>query len=299
MKRKTVIIAVMAPVCLILAAIFAAGWIFSSNLLHSPARCYPAHVYCGDPSNLGLEYKDIGIETSDGVALKGWLIPAANSRKLVVFVHGHSATRNAGLRYARALHDAGFNYLLCGLRGSLKDKGKAVFSMGFHEQKDIRAMVDCAVKDLKMESVGIMGFSMGASASIVAMAEDPRIRAGAFNSGFSNVRKQLADRANSRYGLPAFPFIDIVLLLASVRGSIDFDVINPEDYIGKIAPRPVFIFHSAKDPEVGIEHARLLFEKAGEPKLLWEVPWPGHTAEWNNGKEESERRIVKFFKDSM
>ena len=295
MKSKR-IIGIAASVIILISFILAgAGWKFSTNLLHAPARCQPAHVYCKGPEELGLPSRDVRLTTVDGVLLEGWLIPAENSKKIIVFVHGFSANRHAGLRYAKALRGAGFNYLLVNLRGAMKDPEKSFFSMGYHEQKDVKAMIDYAVNDLAMDSVGIMGTSMGASTAIAAMAKDPRIKAGIFNSGFSGVRAELADRAKKGFGLPAFPLVDIIMLMASLRGDIDFAAVDPLEHIGKIAPRPVFIFHSVKDPQVGFHHARQLFQRAGEPRELWEGPWPGHVMDWNNDREESERRVTAFF----
>ncbi len=292
--RRTLTLALIVIAVLTLL-LFAAGWHFSSALLKPPYKCHDAYVYCKGPSELGLAFRDVSITTSDGLRLDGWFVPRAGSRKLVVFVHGHGGNRHAGLRYAAALNRAGFNYLLVELRGNMNDPARSFFSMGSHEQKDIAAMIEYADRGLGMESIGIMGFSMGASAAIPAMANDPRVRAGIFNSGFSSAREQLAHRARTRFHVPAFPLVDVILLVAGLRGGFDLDSVSPLAHIGKIAPRPILIIHSENDPEVGIDHALRLHEAAGEPKTLWRVKGPGHTMEWNNGRAEAERRVTEFF----
>jgi dipeptidyl aminopeptidase/acylaminoacyl peptidase len=46
--------------------------------------------------------------------------------------------------------------------------------------------------------------------------------------------------------------------------------IEPRTYIGRISPRPVWMFHAEEDPVIPYESGRLLFEHAGEPKAFSE-----------------------------
>jgi uncharacterized protein len=46
--------------------------------------------------------------------------------------------------------------------------------------------------------------------------------------------------------------------------------LEPSTYIGKISPRPVWIFHARADPIVPFERGQQFFEKAGEPKTFIE-----------------------------
>jgi dienelactone hydrolase len=46
--------------------------------------------------------------------------------------------------------------------------------------------------------------------------------------------------------------------------------IEPSTYIGKISPRPVWMFHAQKDPIIPFETGKLLFQKAREPKNFTE-----------------------------
>jgi hypothetical protein len=46
--------------------------------------------------------------------------------------------------------------------------------------------------------------------------------------------------------------------------------LEPGTYIGKISPRPVWIFHARADPIIPFESGQQFFEKAGEPKKFIE-----------------------------
>ena len=43
---------------------------------------------------------------------------------------------------------------------------------------------------------------------------------------------------------------------------------SPEEVVGKIAPTPVVIIHGTDDRLFAVDHARRLYEAAGEPKRL-------------------------------
>ena len=46
--------------------------------------------------------------------------------------------------------------------------------------------------------------------------------------------------------------------------------LEPGTYIGKISPRPVWMYHARADPIIPFEQGRSLFDKAGEPKNFTE-----------------------------
>ena len=56
----------------------------------------------------------------------------------------------------------------------------------------------------------------------------------------------------------------------------DFYSVRADKYIGRISPRPVLILHGTEDELVPVDEARLLYEKALEPKKLWLLDGCGH-----------------------
>jgi len=278
----------------ILIILFGAGWYLASEMMNSAGECDMEHyIYCGDPSMQGIEFKETVLLTEDGVKLKAWFMPG-ESKRGVVLVHGHGGTIHEGMRYAKVLNDAGFNLIAFQLRGNMDDRDKSFYSMGYHEKKDVKAAVDFMIgKEIK--SIGIFGFSMGSSTAILSMADDKRIGAGIFNSGYANIYDQLDETINRDFGLPSFPLVNIGVLLASLRGNIDFDQVIPEGRIASISPRPVFIWHGKKDEEVSFQNGERLFRAAKEPKQFWGVPDSPHVMAWNTDRKGAETRAVEFF----
>lgn len=285
----------------ILATIFVVvyiggAWYFSSVILHTQLKpCDKAiYVYCGKPSSLKLPYKDVTFKSEDNKTLKGWWVPAKSpdSKQTIVIVHGRNGTRHAGLRFSPALRAANYNVLMFDLRHNGESE-RSFSSMGYHEQKDVAAAIDFAEK--RTPNIGIMGFSMGSSTSIMVMARDKRIKAGVFEGGYSNAKEVLVERAKLDYGLPEFPLIPMVFFLTNMRGKMDLGQVNPAKVIGSISPRGVYIIHGKHDRDVLPRHGKVLFAKAKEPKQYWEVDAKGHIVSWKHNKKKAESQLVAFF----
>jgi len=295
LKKKSSRIAVI--VIVLFVAIFSyVPWYFSSLVFYPPVNCTKDHhVFCTNPSELGLEYQDINFTTSDDVKLKGWYVPAKDSDKGILFVHGHGGAKTEGLRFAKALHTAGYNLFFIDLR---RNHGRFA-SMGYYEPRDAKAAIDFLLNEKKLRSVGIFGFSMGAATSIITMADDQRIKAGLFSSGYSSALDVLSEAAKRDYGIPHFPLIPLVKLYINVRGNMDIESVRPVDKIGSISPRPIAIFHCDKDNYVDSSHAGKLFMKANEPKEKWIPVCNKHERIWNFYPEEADKRAVQFFQRNL
>ncbi|TGK78315.1 alpha/beta hydrolase [Leptospira noumeaensis] len=267
------------------------AYYFSSLVLYPKVKCNPDHhVFCNGPSEVGLEFEEVEIKTADNLNLVNYWIPAKQAKATIILVHGHGGQRNEGIRFAKSLHDAGYNLLLLSLR---RNHG-GFASMGFHEQKD----VDAAIQFLKSkgyQKIGIFGFSMGSATSIIAMADHPEIQAGIFSSGYGSAIDVLVESAKRDFGIPYYPLIPVVKLALNYRGSMDIDTVRPIDKIASISPRPIAIFHCTKDDYVDYHHAEDLFAKAGEPKSLWSPECNRHERLWNFNPKEAESRAVGFF----
>ncbi len=74
---------------------------------------------------------------------------------------------------------------------------------------------------------------------------------------------------------------------------------RPEDRIGLIAPRPVFLIYAV--PGIGEEDIRQpqFYAAAGEPKAIWRVPGSDHTGGFEAQPAEYERRVIAFLDDAL
>ncbi len=286
----------MISVILVILIVLGASWYLSSIVLYPKSVCRKEHyVYCGDPSEIPVPFENVSFTTSDEIELKGWYMPAKRSGKTVVLVHGHGGSKNEGLRFAKALHDAGYNLLAYDSR-VLAKSDKAFASMGYFEKNDVKAAIDYVINKKQAKSVGVFGFSMGAATSIMTMEEDLRIKAGMFSSSYANVVDELAEVGKRDFGLPEFPILQVAIFLANARGGMDLYSVVPEKSISRISPRPIYIMHCKQDDYVDYSHAQRLYKAANDPKGFWGVPCNKHEYLWNFNPEKVEGRVVSFFK---
>ena len=70
---------------------------------------------------------------------------------------------------------------------------------------------------------------------------------------------------------------------------------EPIDYVGKIAPRPLFIMHGTKDRVVDPRAAKRLYDAAGEPRELWMIDGAYHYEAMQELADEVHPRLLSFF----
>ncbi len=277
------------------------AWYYSTLLLYpSPGSCSLEHyVYCKTPEELGMEFDDITLVTEDGLTLQGWFIPGDFKKAGIVMVHGRNASRHEALRDAIALHNQGFNLVLIDLRHSGISQ-RQFNSMGYHERKDVHSAVSYLKDQQHIESIGVVGYSMGASTAVMAMAENKNIKAGWFDSGFTDLDAIILEAGERDYGIPKMIwFTKLVRTFYELRGDLDTEIPTPISAISRIAPRPVMIVHGTADRVVDVSHGKRLFAAAQEPKSLWIVPDGRHTRAWQADREKSVKLISDFFLNSL
>ena len=298
-KPQKVAAAVMLIGAFLLVSV---SWYFSSRILYPRYYCdLPKYIHCETPAEMGLTYEAVRLKTTDSIELEAWFVPSkqAEASKAVVFVHGHGGVIQEGLRYAPALHEAGYHLMFFSLRGNMPEGGMPFYSMGYHERKDLRAAVDYVANRDGVQSIAVFGISMGAVTAISGMAEDSRIAAGIFNSPFKNAEDQFGDLAWRDYKLPHYPLLPVVVALSQWRSQADFDEVAAEHRIAEISPRPVFVMHGKGDTYVQVHHGQTVFGAAKAPKQSWFSDSPDHVYEWNWNREEAERRVLTFLRENL
>jgi dipeptidyl aminopeptidase/acylaminoacyl peptidase len=290
---------ILSMALLFFCALLASAWFFSSKILKLDLNgCDIEHyVFCSDPSTQDITFEAISFQSIDGLTIPGWYMPASQvsqSSQAILLVHGRTASRHEGMRYAKAILNAGYNVLTIDLRHP-RQAPEIISTMGYHEQKDVVAALDFLKNEKAIKHIGVMGFSMGAATSMIVMAKDPRIEVGVFSGGYANSMDVLSEQAKIVYGLPRYPLMPVVEKFFEWRGDLDSDEINPEKYIGQISPRPVYIMHGTADKTVGFHHGQRLFAAAKEPKQFWQAQGGRHTRLWQLDKEKAETSVVAFF----
>jgi uncharacterized protein len=147
-----------------------------------------------NPGDYGMNFENIEFKATDGVKIKGWLIPG-NANKLIIMTHVAGLTKYGSivsyknltklynkeiefLKTAEHLHKEGYWVLMFDFRNhgeSEPDPNKGIASIGLKEYQDVVAALDFISRrdDLKNASVGFVSFCMGANSTIIAMSKNP------------------------------------------------------------------------------------------------------------------------------
>jgi len=246
----------------------------------------------------GLRVQDVSFTASDGVRLHGWLVIASPNAPTIILAHGFKGTRVSMLPWARFLSAAGYNVLLFDDRGCGQSDGWGI-GLGSTEPNDIIGAVRYlkSRSDLTNRRYGALGVSLGAGVVLLAAAREPALVAVVADSAWADERPQL-DRMSSvpigRLSLPVLPY-EPALVDALIGARLE--ATSPSVAIGKIAPRAVFLIHSADDRNTTtpLTGEAQLYAAAGQPKQQWIAPSGGHAGALAAHPAEYQQRVLAFF----
>ena len=245
-----------------------------------------------------VSFKSVG----DALKISGWFFPAhaETPAPTIVLCHGIWTGRRECLPLALRFQAAGYNVLTFDFRAHGLSEGRFT-SVGHHETNDVLGAVAYVKSRAEVDpsKIGVIGFSMGAAASIQAAARCQDIAALVADSAYAN----FVDAARYSFSLitrvPHFPMAPMAMRWAKWLVNVDANQLRPVDAIGRIAPRPVLIAHGELDEIVPVRHAHNLFKAAGEPKELWIHPAAHHVGARDIDTEGYFARIARFMRESL
>jgi len=243
--------------------------------------------------------------TADAINISGWFFRASDAtpetpRPAVVLCHGIWTGRRECLPLALRFQAAGYNVLAFDFRAHGLSDGRFT-SVGHHETNDVLGAIEYAKSrpEVDPERIGVLGFSMGAAASIQAAARTPDIAALVADSAYAD----FLDAARYSFRLvtrvPQFPIAPMAMRWAKWLVNVDASQLRPIDVIGRVSPRPLLIAHGALDEIVPLEHAHRLFQAAGEPRELWIEPQAHHVGARDVDTQGYFLRVERFFRDAL
>ena len=236
-------LALIALVAAGYAVICVLAYLFQARLVYFPERSLAA-----TPRAAGMEFEELYLESSDGVRLHAWYVPAPDDRFTVLFCHGNAGNISHRLESIRIFHDLGLSVLIFDYRGFGQSEGRPS-EAGTYNDADAayRYLID--QKRVDPSRVIVFGRSLGAA---VAIELASRVESGALiaESAFTS----MADVAKR-----AYPILPVSLLLR-----IRYDCVSR---IGGIKAPKLFI-HSRGDELVPYELGRKLYDAAHAPKTF-------------------------------
>ncbi|MCU0858372.1 MAG: alpha/beta hydrolase [Pontiellaceae bacterium] len=274
MKYKTKNLRLMILIVIALAA-----W----TRLDSKIFYFPDHQLYTTPAADGYTFEEVRFQSRDGTALSGWFIPATGKAiGTVIHFHGNAQNMSAHYSFVSWLPANGFNLFVFDYRGYGKSGGKP-------SRKGVYQDAVAAVKyiktrtDIDQNKIILFGQSIG-GANALAVAG---------NNRFEGVIGIATDSAFSSYKGVAMDHTTLMKPLAALLISNRF---SPKDTVQNIAPVPLLLIHGTADGTVAYRHAKILLEKAGEPKDLWTVEGGQHTEALDTYHAEFMPKLLARFK---
>ncbi|MDA1279115.1 MAG: alpha/beta fold hydrolase [Chloroflexi bacterium] len=272
------------------------------------------------PESVGLKYSDISFTIRGGdAALSGWLIPpeahsdspqaTAHNSSWIVMVHGDNSNRGDSktgmLGIANALSERGFGVFMFDMRGRGDSPG-TVTSSGYYERLDLQGAADYLVsKGADRGRIGVLGFSLGGVAALIAGSSPNNFGAVVSDSAFADLSIVVKSSMTGVRRLLAV-WLPGMRFMAKALYGIDMTDVSPARAIAK-SDTPMFVIHGEEDGVVPVEHARLLGRALGASfseiesgeETVWIVPGAGHTGSFRTQPTRYIDTVARFFDNHL
>jgi pimeloyl-ACP methyl ester carboxylesterase len=210
---------------------------------------FPTADIVATPSDMGLYYRDLMLETNDGIKISAWYIPAENTEATILFFHGNGGNISHRLEFIEMFYSLGISTLIIDYRGYGKSEG---FPTEKGTYLDSEAAWNYLVKEKNNEpsSIIIYGRSLGGPVA-ARLAEKHHPGALILDSTFTSLKD---------IGAKLYPYLPVRKFLKFNYETIAH--LKETDF-------PVLIIHSVEDDYIPFHHAEKLFDRIdGQKKLV-------------------------------
>lgn len=257
------------------------GW----QLTHPPTR--PLET---TPAKMQLAYEDIEFKSrGDELKMKGWYMPPKeqDNNMTVIIAHGYKQNRVQAdvpaLEIADKLVDSGYGVVMFDFRNSGESEG-SVTSVGQFEKNDLLGAIDW-VKAQSNGQIALLGFSMGATTSILAAAEEPEVAGVLVDSPFSKLRTYLEDNLSVWSDLPKYPFTPFIMAIIPPLTGLSVDEVDALAAVDDVYPRPILFIHGEEDTKIPFSESEKMWKKHPDAFDFWKAPKGDHMEVYQYQKE--------------
>ena len=211
---------------------------------------------------------------------------------VVIYLHGNSSSRLEGKKMANYLFDYNINSFIFDFPGSGLSEGNFI-SLGYHEKKDIKIIIDFIEKLPGVGKIGLWGRSMGAATTLLYTYSDSRISAICVDSSFSDLNYLVKDMCYQFAKVPGFIVnsgLHFIKKTIKGKNDTDLDNIKPINFC-HLSNVPTFFIHAKYDEFIPYEHSLSLFEKYKGKKFITIVDGKHNTAR----NIEVIKHVCRFF----
>ena len=249
-------------------------------------------------------WQDIRMPSRFGYSLTGTFIPNPQTTdKTLIFLHGFSESRLAGLSYLNIYLNAGYNLLLVDSRAHGESGGQSV-TWGVYEKHDVDQWVDWLRHRFPKGTIGMHGISMGAATALLHAGLNESNKRVAFyiaDSAYSDLESLLADQMSQRLQLPGnippqvlLPYANAVTYL---RARFTFGAASPLRVVQQVTT-PVLYIHGEADRLVPASMSQQLYSMTKGQRQIQLFPRADHVSSIYTDRSRY-RTVVQGFARSI
>lgn len=253
-----------------------------------------------DPSRHGMAYEVVSFPSRYKANLRGWWIPYEEQAQIhqgtLIFCHGQNGSMAGDLPLAARLHAIGYNLLLFDLRAHGESEGKYL-TYGVFEKEDLLGAVDFLVEEKGIKSVGVIGFSMGASVAMIGAALTDKISVlvvdGIYWKFIDLVQTKIRQRVPEPFALIG---AQIALLGASILSNTRMYQVSPMLWAKHLEGVPTLFIHAEQDRLIPLEAVqKLAADLAADcPHDIWVAADCDHREAFQKHEAEYVERVAAW-----
>ncbi len=253
---------------IVLTLVYLGIVVFVADRLSAPSH-QPQEL---TPADVGLAYREVSIQSTDGLELAGWWVPGNDPSRAVVLVSGIDGDKSDRhiVKTAPVYAEAGYGVLMLDLRAQGRSEGERV-TLGYKEVRDVRGALSwLKERGFAPGEVVLHGFSMG-GATVLRVAPQSGVGAVVEESAYADLPLVLRQQLPKVSGVPSF-FTPGIFLMGKLFLGIDPWAVRPEEDALRLCKKglPLLIIHSKDDEAVPFEHAKRI-KKACPEATLWKI----------------------------
>jgi alpha-beta hydrolase superfamily lysophospholipase len=269
--------------CLVFAVLLATEFYYANRLVA------PANRAVGQPP-AELNVVATTIASDSGSNLATWYVPADNAHATVILLHAIRADRRAMLSRARLFHQAGYAVVMIDFQAHGESVGDHI-TMGHLERHDAKAAVDYARSLNPTHRIGIVGWSLGGAAAL--LASPLQIDAMVLESVYPTIAEAVYNRIAMRLGPLSGVLSPILLWQFQLLCGVSQSDLHPIDHIADIGC-PVLVVGGELDEHTTLAESQRMFDAAKEPKKLVTFKGANHTDFLAQNSELYQAEILPF-----
>ena len=246
MRTLIIPLTVAASIYLLLALVlylYQGKMVFLANM--------PGRALMASPGDMGLDFENVSLTTSDHERLHGWYVPAAKARGVVLFFHGNAGNISHRLDSIAIFNQLGLSTLIIDYRGYGQSSGRTS-EQGTY--LDAQAAWDYLVEQRGIAEHRIIIFGRSLGGAIGAwLGSHQKPAAVIIESSFSS---------GVDMGQRLYPFLP-VRLITRLRYPV-------AEYAARLQS-PVLVVHSRDDEIIPFEMGETIYSAVTQAKTFLEL----------------------------